>query len=107
MPLIPDGLDRGAHAIHVCWHHKLEKHRTVINIARLIVDGLIDNRCVTQVSLGRIFLPNGKPFVPRVQARAVRKRVEMTIFGTDAAQIILVKTKSNEVARGIVNALGK
>ena len=105
MPLIPDGLDRGAHATHVHWHRKLEKHRTIINAAYLIVDKLIDDERVNMVELGRVFLPSNGPFKPRVQASAVRKRVEMTIFGSDAAQIIYVKTKSNDVARSIADSL--
>ena len=105
MPLIPDGLDRGAHATHVHWHRKLKKHRTVINAARKTVNQLINDYRVTEVDLGRIFLPSGASFKPRIQARAVRKRVEMTIIGKDAAQIVCVTAKTEDAARAIADSM--
>ena len=105
MPLTPDGLNRGAHATHVCWHPKLEKHRTVINGALEIVNRLIDDRLVTKVLLGRIFLPDLNPFPTRVQAKADGKRIEMTVFAPDAAQIIHATTRSNGYAQRVADSI--
>jgi hypothetical protein len=92
MPLEPDGLPRGKHALHVYPHSKLAKHRTVIKAAWALVNELIDRKDVQEVDLGRIVVSKGGREWEHVGVHCKQKgrELHLTCVATDAAQLITV-----------------
>lgn len=92
MPLVRDGLDRGAHAWHVRRDRKLGPHQTIIRAMWGIVNQLIDRSDVIRIELGLIIahrlqwhkIPQG------IHCRQDGRELVMTCSAPDALQFITV-----------------
>lgn len=92
MPLEPDGLPRGRHALHVYPHGKLGKHMTMINAAWQLVNTLIDRKDVKEVDLGRIIIAKGGRKWQNLGVRCTQKgrELHLTCTAPKAMQFITV-----------------
>ena len=82
MPLEPDGLPRGRHALHVYPHGKLGKHMTMITAVWSLVNTLIDRKDVKEVDLGRIVVAKGGRDWQSIGVRCIQKERELHLTCT-------------------------
>lgn len=109
MPLREDGLPRGAHAVHVYPHGKLEKHRTLIKSAQEMIDSFIDSKSVVQVDLGRIVVAKGGHGWEQIGIRCTQKGRELYLVCTavDALQFITITFRVGVDLQLVADALHK
>ncbi len=101
MPLKNDDQYRGAHAIHVCSHKKIYKHRTVITAALPLANWLVDNPDVTMVAFGKIFT-GAAALTPRAIGYIPGKRIFLVLVARNAAQQMQITTKSQQAAQRLM-----
>lgn len=108
MPLIKDGLNRGAHSWHVYAHKKLGRHQTVIRAAWQLVNQLVDRSDVVQIELGRIIAHRleRRYYRQGIQCQQQGRQLQMICAAPDAVQFATVTfrvgTDLQELSREIV-----
>lgn len=92
MALVPDGLYRGRHALHVYPHSKLGRHMTLINASWGLINSFIDSTSVKEVDLGRIITSKGRrDWTPcGVRTRREGRVLHLTCTSPKAVQFISV-----------------
>lgn len=100
-PLQVDNEYRGAHASHVHPHHKLGSHRTVLTAALPLINSLIDDADVNQVSLGKLAHASGVAYTPRVECTVEGQKLTILLVTTSAAQAVVLNVRNKEAAETI------
>ena len=104
-PLEVDGEYRGAHALHVHPHRKLDTHRTVIKAALPLINWLIDDDDVVKIAFGKLVHAAGIKYTPRVQCNVAGKKVEALLVDKTAGQSIVVTGRDAEAAQKIAERI--
>ncbi len=102
MPLIVDGEYRGTHASHVHPNQKLGKHRTVITSALPLMNWLVDDDSVANISFGRLTHASGTMYSPRVVCTVVDRLITVLLVEKASAQTIRVWVRNRAHVESVV-----
>lgn len=103
-----DKRHRGENAVHVHWHQKLGRHKTIIKGTLLLVNLLLASRRVIQVNLGQmrsVWPPRQEQWL-RVELLPGKKSgFKMVVMDGRAVQFFTVETETRKDAERFISTL--